>query len=163
MNQDGLLRQRKLLYASKLTHMKEYTGVVKAPIIVDSNVHISGVAQGGALIQETGSLHISGIISGPLTVSNGGHVTLSGVASGSLSLHPGGTLDVSGVFNGPVMMNEGIFLAAVGSVIHGQRVTAAGAFGTPVTSWAVVIDASTPRFKVTGIGTRLSLTDSMSI
>lgn len=140
--------------------MKKYTGVVKAPVIVDSDIHISGVAEGGAVVEEMGSLHISGIISGPLTVNGDGHVTLSGVASGSLSLNPGSTLDVSGVFSGPVLMNEGTFLAAVGSVIHGQRVTAAGTFDTSVATWSVVIDATTPRFRVTGIGTRLSLTTS---
>jgi hypothetical protein len=81
---------------------------------------------------------------------------VSGVASGAVVLEAGGIIDVTGVLQGPVLTNNGELRAAVGSVIHGKTVSSTGDFAAAV-GGAVVITPATPRFRLIGTGTDLSV------
>ena len=138
-----------------LAAMTNYSGVENSGITVDIEVCVNGIAAGGATVNDAGSLHVAGVISGLLTVKSGGFASLAGVTSGPIVLEAGGVIDVTGVLTGPVEINDGELRAAVGSVIHGRTLTSAG--DLVAASGSVSINSKSPRFRLTGTGTRLSI------
>lgn len=137
--------------------MSTHRGVETTLLVVNKLVHLAGVAQGGALVQAGGTLTASGVIAGPLTIEAGGSADLSDVANGNVSLEPDARLDVTGVLTGTIVRNDGLLTVAVGSVIHGSRVSDSGTFVSP-TSVPIAISVSTPRFRLVGTGSQLSIT-----
>jgi hypothetical protein len=136
--------------------MTKYNGVERSRITVNTDMSVSGVAEGGATVEDAGILHVFGVISGPLAVEGGGYASVSGVASGTIVLEAGGIIDVTGVLQGSVLTNNGELRAAVGSVIHGRTVTTTGDL-VDMVGGSVVITPETRRFRLIDTGTYLSV------
>jgi len=137
-----------------------YRGVEEALLHVTGHITVSGIAAGGAVVENGGILHASGVISGPLRITRGGTVAASGVISGEVEVGAGGRVDLTGVLSGQVLQNDGDFTAAVGSIIHGRRVSAEGAFAATSASESVYITSETRRFHLVGTGAELSISES---
>jgi hypothetical protein len=135
--------------------MTIYNGVENSRITVDEEVSVNGIAAGGATVKDAGSLHVAGVISGPLTVEGGGFASLAGVTSGPVAVEAGGIIDVTGMLTGPVDTNDGELRAAVGSVIHSKTLNSDGDF--VAAGGSVSINSESPRFRLVGTGTRLSV------
>lgn len=136
--------------------MTTYNGVEKISLHVTDRVTLSGVAAGGATVHDRGVLLASGVVSGPLEVQKGGTVSASGVISGSVNLRAGGSFDLTGVLSGELRRNDGHFTVAIGSIVHGRRVSANGALEATSTETGY-ITPETRRFRLAGTGIELTL------
>ncbi|OLT23042.1 hypothetical protein BJF81_11635 [Ornithinimicrobium sp. CNJ-824] len=114
---------------------------------LQETAYLSGMATRGVRVYAGGDLYASGVISDGVVVDVGGRASLSGLLSGPSVVR--GVLDVSGKVDGPIRIEEdGMVIFAVGCMWNGRILQPDGRWATPTEPVTVMIDDSTPRYRM---------------